>query len=121
MKKGLLILSVTCLILFRPGPGLAETRVYVSFSVGGAAVIGAGILYWSVSYTSQVSQRKPQEENPGRLFPATDASETDPFQALQPEPQQVPHEEPIRADFTGIPDGLRAASWVEVPLLVFRW
>ena len=121
MRWRFLIPVMIFFMIASPSLSRADTRVYVSFSVGGAAVIGAGILYWSVSYTSQVSQRKPPEENPGRLFPATDASETDPFQALQPEPQQVPHEEPIRADFTGIPDGLRAASWVEVPLLVFRW
>ncbi|MBI3611209.1 MAG: hypothetical protein HY204_10995 [Nitrospirae bacterium] len=125
MKKGLLILSVACLILFRPGPGLAETRVYVSFSIGGAVAIGAGVLYWSFSYTSQVSEQKPSEENPGRLSSTTDASELNPprdiqlFSQLTPQPLTA--QERTRADFTSAIDGPYAASTVELPLLIFRW
>lgn len=124
MKRGILILMVAFLVILRPSLSRAETHVYVSFSVGGAVVIGAGVVFWSFSYTSQVSERKPSEKNPDLSLTAT-ASATNPLRAIQPVPQPIPQflsaEGRARADFTSIPDGPRATSSIEVPLFVFRW
>jgi hypothetical protein len=121
MRRGILILVVAFLIVFRPGLGRAETRVYVSVSVDGAAVIGAGVLYWSLSYTSRVSEHRSPEQNPGVLSLTTDASRSNSPRSTRLIPQSQTAEERTRADFASIPDGPRAASSVEMPLLVFRW
>jgi hypothetical protein len=111
--------------MLRPTPGRAETHIYVSFSVGGAVVIGAGVVFWSLSYTSRVSERKPREENPNRrpLFTSASASSPVPFMNLRSihRPRPYTAEEGSRGDLIPAPDGPRAASSVGVPLLVLRW
>lgn len=123
MKRGILILTVAFVICLRPSLSRAETHVYVSFSVGGAVVIGAGVVFWGFSYTSQVSERKPSEENPGLLTSTASATRT--LHAVQPVPQPIPQflsaGERTRADFTPVTDSPHAVSSIELPLLVFRW
>jgi len=121
MRRGILILAIAFLIVFRPSLGRAETRVYVNFSVGGAVVIGAGALFWSLSTTSQVSQNKPSEKNPGRLSLTTDASDPGFLRDIQLVPPSLPAEARTLADITLILPAPSEASSVEVPLLIFRW
>jgi hypothetical protein len=124
MKRGILILAMVFVMVLRPSLTRAETHVYVSFSVGGAVVIGAGVVYWGFSYTSQVSERKSPEENPNRRS-VTAASASNSLRSIQLLPILMPQpftaEERTRADFSPAPEGPRAASSVEVPLLIFRW
>ena len=117
MKRRFLIPAVALLILFGPRLARADSQVYVSFSVGGAVVIGAGVIYWGVSSSSRVSQYTPSEEDPNRLrtiqflpqlFPQLD------------QPNLLLGERP-RADVVSLPKDSRAVSVVELPLFVFRW
>ncbi len=125
MKRLILTSVIVLFMIFRPGPVRAETRVYVSVSVGGAAVIGAGILYWGFSYTSQVSEHKPSDENSGRLSPTAPASEPNSPRTVHIMPQLIPKpvttQEPAAADAIFVSAGPFASSSVELPLLVIRW
>lgn len=117
MKRRFLIRLVGLLILFGPNPARADSQVYVSFSVGGAVVIGAGVIYWGVSSSSRVSESAPSEKNPDRLRTVQFLPRLPP-QSVQP---LVSVGEPSRVDFGSIPDDSRVASLVELPLFVFRW
>jgi len=129
MKRRFLIPLVGLLILFGPTLARADSQVYVSFSVGGAVVIGAGVIYWGVSSSSRVSESAPPEENPNRLSLRKNGSAENPVRTIQFVPQlspqfvqpHVPIGERTRADFGSIPNDSRVASLVELPLLVFRW
>ena len=117
MKRWFLIPVVAFLMFFGPNPARADSQVYVSFSVGGAVVIGAGVVYWGVSSSSRVSRYTPSEEDPNRL------------RTVQFFPQLLPHfvqthlplEERTDADFATFSNDPHAASLVELPLFVFRW
>ncbi len=87
---------------------VAETRVYVSFSIGGAVIVGGGLLIWSLTYASQVSRNEPDlQAAPSLISSFTDAPEgreataTDLFAEKRPEPVPPP--------------------LLELPLFVFRW
>lgn len=121
MRRGILILAIAFVMIVRPSPGRAETRVYVNVSVGGAVMIGAGALFWSFSYTSQVSQNKPLEKNPGRLSLTTNAFDPGSLRDIQLIPQSLPAEERTRVDITTLLYAPYETSSVEVPLLIFRW
>lgn len=120
MRRGILILAVAGLILFRPSLCPAATRVYVSFSVVGAVVVGAGVLFWRLSYTSRVGEHTPSEERPDRLS-LTTASESDPPLGIRIAPQRFASEDRSRVDDRPFTNDLRVPSSLEVPLLVFRW
>jgi len=125
MKQAALILIIAFVMILRPSPGRAETHVYVSFSVGGAVVIGAGVVFWGFSYTSQVSERKSPEENPDGLSLTPSASASSPSRSIKllsmRLPQSFTAEDQTRAGIIPAPYGPRAAPSVEVPLLVLRW
>ncbi len=125
MRRGILILAIAFVMIVRPVPGRAETRVYVNVSVGGAVVIGAGALFWSFSYTSQVSLNKPSEKNPGRLSLTTNAFDPGSLRDIQliPQliPQSLPAEERTCVAITSLLHVPYETSSVEVPLLIFRW
>lgn len=117
MKRVFLIPVFVGLTVFSPAPSYAETRVYVTFSVGGAVVIGAGMVYWSISSTSRVSEHKPSVEAMSDLpLPAAGTAfrfQSNDRQAMKPDPV-LPEPMPIlpvRQD----------TSQIEIPLLVFRW
>ncbi|MBI3597826.1 MAG: hypothetical protein HY203_11815 [Nitrospirae bacterium] len=129
MKRRLLIPAVILFMIFRPTLGRAETHVSVTFSVGGAVVIGAGVFYWGVSYTSRVSEYTPSEENPDRLSLTKDFAERNPSRTIRFLPQLLPQFVPplvpvgerTRADFVSLLNDPRTASTVELPLFVFCW
>lgn len=122
MRRGILTLAIVFVMVLRPSLTRAETHVYVSFSVGGAVVIGAGIVAWSFSYSSQVSEHKPAEESPSRLSLTMESSESGPLRMIQDGQKRLPQLIPQRPEvITRLSNGPRAASSVEVPLLVFRW
>jgi len=117
MKRRFLIRLVGLLILFGPNLARADSQVYVSVSVGGAVVVGAGVIYWGVSSGSRVSATAPSEENPSRLRTIQFLPHLPP-QFVQP---IVPVGEGSRAEFGSIPNDSPSASLVELPLFVFRW
>jgi len=117
MKLRFLIPAVAIFILFGPKVARGDSQVYVSFSVGGAVVIGAGVIYWGVSSSSRVSQYTPSEEDPNRLRTIQFLPQLLP-QFVQP---HVPLGERTRADFVSLPNNSRAATIIELPLFVFRW
>jgi hypothetical protein len=85
----------------------AETRVYVSFSIGGAIALGGGLLLWNLHYVERLSKTAPEpppEERLSRLA-----------QTGSQEPRQV---EPPRI---GEEVALAPVSRVEVPLFRFQW
>jgi len=102
---------------------VAETRVYVSFSIGGAVIVGGGLLIWSLTYASQVSQFVPRIEHSSHLR----------FEVNEPNPQAAPS---LIGSFTGVREGRETTATdlfvekrpepvppplLELPLLVFRW
>jgi len=117
MKRWFLIPVVAFLMFFGPNPARADSQVYVSFSVGGAVVIGAGVVYWGVSSSSRVSRYTPSEGDRNRL------------RTFQFFPQFYPQfDQPLvplggrnRADSVSLAAHSRSASIVELPLFVFRW
>jgi hypothetical protein len=117
MKRRFLTRLVGLLILFCPNLARADSQVYVSVSVGGAVVIGAGVVYWGVSSSSRVSESPPSEESPNRLHAIQFLPQLPP-QFVQ---SLLPIGERTRADFGSIPIDARVASLVELPLFVFRW
>ncbi|HET6465351.1 MAG TPA: hypothetical protein VFH55_07060 [Nitrospiria bacterium] len=117
MKRRILIPAVALLILFGPKMAWADSQVYVSFSVGGAVVIGAGVIYWGVSSGSRVSRYTPSEEDPNRLRTIQFLPQLFP----QFDPPNVLLGERPRADFASLPNDSRTVSVVELPLFVFRW
>jgi hypothetical protein len=117
MKRRFLIPLIGILIFFGPNLARADSQVYVSFSVGGAVVVGAGVIYWGVSSSSRVSESPPSEENPSRLRTIQFLPQLPP-QFVQP---LFSIGERTRADFGSIPNDSRLASLVELPLFVFRW
>ncbi len=125
MKRVILILAVVFLMVLRPGLSWAETRVYVSFSVGGAVAIGAGFLFWGISYSSRVSERISPEENPNRRSLITGASASNSQPSIQLLPiqmsQPITKDERTPADFLPAPQDPRTALSIEAPLLVLRW
>jgi len=129
MNHRVLIPVVALLILFGPNPARADSHVSVSFSVGGAVVIGAGVIYWGVSSGSRVSESAPSDENPNRFSLTKDGYARNPSSKIRFPPPllppflppPVPVVEWMRADFVSLPNDSRAASIVELPLFVFRW
>jgi hypothetical protein len=129
MKRRYLIPVVVLLSLLGPNLARANSQVYVSFSVGGAVVIGAGVIYLGVSSSSRVSDSTPSEENPNRVSLTPPGSVENPLRTLYFLPQLLPHflqplvppgEQP-HGNFGFLPNNSRAASTVELPIFVFRW
>jgi hypothetical protein len=122
VKRGILILSIVFVTVFRPSLSRAETHVYVTFSIGGAVVVGAGVVAWSFSYSSQVSEHKPSQESPGRLFLTMISSESGPLRMIQDGQNRLPQFIPQISEIaTRLSNGPRAVSTVEVPLFILRW
>jgi len=124
MKMGWPALAAVFLAIAFPNPVRAETHVYVSFSVGGAFVIGAGVVFWSFSYASQVSETKSPEERPDRLLRTTASdlpSRSGIESGLNRVPKSLTTDDRTRADSIFLPDGPREAPSLEVPLFTFRW
>lgn len=56
-KSSLTVIVMTVSLLFGSGiPQAAETRVYIQFSVGGAVMVGGGILWWGITQRTRVSR-----------------------------------------------------------------
>ena len=109
MKRTVIALVIGLSLALWPfEDSVAETRVYVSFSIGGAVIVGGGLLIWSLTYSSQVSRNEPDlPAAPSLIGSFTGVREgrettaTDLFVEKRPEPVPPP--------------------LLELPLLVFRW
>lgn len=125
MKRRILIPAVVLFMLFWPCPSRAETHVVVTFSVGGAVVIGAGVLFWGISTSTRVSEHNPSGEKSNRLSLSTDQSAPRPTRSARRVTQLIPHpvatEGRTGVEFSPFPEGPVESSSVEIPLLVFRW
>lgn len=66
MKIGIVTLLVLLILAVRPGATEASTQVRVQFTVGGAVMVGAGVIFWGISYriASGLSGRVPSEADP---------------------------------------------------------
>jgi hypothetical protein len=120
MDHRFLISVGALLILFAPYPARADSHVSVSFSVGGAVVIGAGVIYWGVSSGPRVGESTPSDENPNRLSLTNDGFARKLSPAIRFRPPYNGDKRP-RADFVSLPNDSRAAPIVELPLFVLRW
>ena len=96
------------MILWPIATSAGETRVFVSFSIGGAVIVGGGLLFWSFTYTSRVSQNEPDPgTTPSRVRSLTEAPGQTQQTAADLWVERWP--EPVQP----LP--------IELPLWVFRW
>jgi hypothetical protein len=125
MKRRILIPAVVLFMLSWPGPSRAETHVYVSFSVGGAVVIGAGVLFWGISYSSRVSENEAPGGPSNRLSLATEKSAPKPTRSVRLITELIPQpaatEARTRFELGPVSRGPAESAFVGMPLLVFRW
>jgi hypothetical protein len=106
--RRIVVFALGFLLMAPPFSALgAETRVYVTFSVGGAIALGGGLLLWNIHYVERLSKKEPigpREEGLARL---RQTGSQEPRQAELPQ---------TREEVT-----LASASRLEVPLFRFRW
>jgi hypothetical protein len=96
-----LLIAALALTVGSPSAGAAETRVYFSISVGGAMVVGGGLLFWSLTYGSVRVSKRGTEPQP---IPSLLSSVGDDPLPLHSDRSTDPNEDLIR-----------------LPLLIYRW
>jgi len=65
--KIILVLLSLVLVFSLPHPARANTRVYISISIGGGALIGMVGYYFHVTYSSRVAQKKKEDSKEKEL------------------------------------------------------
>ncbi|MFQ5596945.1 MAG: hypothetical protein ACE5GK_02740 [Nitrospiria bacterium] len=93
------------------GPGVAcagETRIHIQWSIGGAAVIGGGILWWKITHRTRVSQSQqtPPTADKHAVLPH---NKTDRTRALSSHHREAGTNRP------------NPPMPFHIPLFVFRW
>jgi len=69
MKWTLLLLLAAVLTLPQPLQAEARTSVFISVSVGGAAIVGGAYLFWTLTYGSRISGIEPGSGRETALSP----------------------------------------------------
>lgn len=97
--------------LLLPSAVSAETRVYVTFSVGSAIAVGGGLIFWGVSYSTRVSRNleSPTVSDPSSGPSAASFQAPDRSNGFLMEPPDT------------IPRNPRDAGLPGLPLFVYRW
>ena len=113
MKRIGLIAGFALWSVLHPSLREAEARVYVTVSVGGMVIVGAGVIFWGVSYTSRIGDLNvpPSETRSKALFSTRDRMKISAAAA----PRVIPEAGPERKL---TPGGL---TEIEIPILVYRW
>ena len=86
----------------------SKIDVRVRLSLGGAAVLGGGVLVWHLTYAYQVSKGEKKPGNPSRAASA--------FKETLQEKERVAPESFFKANMDSLQPLL-----INLPLLVFRW
>ena len=76
LAKTILVLFVF-FVLFAPSNARAETRVYVTASVGGGIIAGGAYIIWSIMYSVRVAKSPDNEYAGGGDVPEYGFSKTD--------------------------------------------
>ena len=100
-------LTVLMLILWPLRADAAATRVYVNLGVGGAMIVGGGVLFWHLTYASKISQKQGDPSHRSTLTFLRIESNEEGFKLLGRSFLRSP---PLEQPFV-----------FEVPLFVLRW
>ena len=112
MKRIVVLLAAAVtLTLGSPASGAAETQVYVSIGVGGAVVVGGGLLLWGLTYTSQISRRDTEPNVMSSFLSSIDDS----FEN-RPRIMTDGH-----LSFTLDRGSFKGENLLRLPLFIYRW